>query len=386
MPTLFKMSLKICALLLITLSIRTDALENGLARTPPMGWMSWQRFRCVTDCVNYPDDCISDKLFRTMADHMVSEGYADVGYEYLIIDDCWLERNRDANGKLQPDGSRFPHGILDLSNYIHSKGLKFGLYEDYGNYTCAGYPGVLGHLEEDAKTFAEWEVDYVKLDGCYAELKDMDIGYPAFGRYLNQTGRPMIYSCSWPVYQNFSGIRPNYTAIIETCNLWRNYGDIQDSWDSVLSIVEFYALTQDEIVEYAGPGHWNDPDMLIIGDFGLSKEQSKSQMALWAIMASPLIMSNDLRTVEPDFKAILQNRKVIAINQDPLGIQGKRKLKANNIDVWVRPISPIVNGKYSYAVVIFSRRTDGTPYMISVKLSDLGMDNEAGYDFEPMSG
>ncbi|XP_071452764.1 alpha-N-acetylgalactosaminidase-like [Hetaerina americana] len=379
------MFVKLSQLLLLLLVVSgAIGLENGLARTPPMGWLSWERFRCTTDCMQFPDECISDKLFRDMADALASEGYADVGYEYVIIDDCWLAYNRDADGKLQPDASRFPHGMLDLSNYIHSKGLKFGLYEDYGTNTCAGFPGIIGHMEDDANTFASWGVDYVKLDGCYAQLHDMDIGYPAFGDYLNRTGRPMVYSCSWPVYQEFNGIKPDYEAIIKTCNLWRNYGDIQDSWDDILSIIDYYASKQDEIIPHAGPGHWNDPDMLIIGNFGLSKDQSKAQMAMWSVMASPLIMSNDLRNIDPEFKAILQNKKVIAVNQDPLGIQGRRVYQNNNVEVWTRPVMPVQNNQSSYAVVVLSRRTDGTPFKISVLLELLGLTNPAGYAFEEL--
>nr|CAD7578575.1 unnamed protein product [Timema californicum] len=142
-----------------------------------------------------------ERLFRRVADLLVSEGYSNVGYQYIIIDDCWLDTERDSDGALQADPERFPSGIKDLAEYVHSKGLLFGIYEDYGNYTCGGYPGVLGHLEQDANTFAEWGVDYVKLDGCYTELEDMATGYPEFGMYLNRTGRPMVYSCSWPAYQ-----------------------------------------------------------------------------------------------------------------------------------------------------------------------------------------
>lgn len=155
----------------------------------------------------------------------------------------------------------------------------------------------------------------------------MDIGYPEFGRNLNYTGRPMIYSCSWPVYQIYSGIQPNFSSIIEHCNLWRNFDDIQDSWASLESIIDYYGNNQDQIVPNAGPGHWNDPDMLIIGNFGLSYEQSKTQFAIWAIMAAPLLMSVDLRSIRPEYKAILQNKKIIAVDQDVLGIQGRRIYK-----------------------------------------------------------
>ncbi|CAH2087966.1 unnamed protein product [Euphydryas editha] len=267
---------------------------------------------------------------------------------------------------------------------VHSKGLKFGIYEDYGNFTCAGYPGVVGHLAGDASTFASWGVDYVKLDGCYALPVDMDHGYPEFGRQLNLTGRQMVYSCSWPVYQIYAGLQPNFTSIIEHCNLWRNFDDIQDSWASVESIIDYYGNHQDVIVPNAGPGHWNDPDMLIIGNFGLSYEQSKTQFAIWAILAAPLLMSVDLRTIRPEYKAILQNRKIIEVDQDPLGIQGRRIYKHRGIEIWSRPILPIHGQYYSYAVAFVNRRTDGTPSDVAVTLRELGLSNPSGYRVEDL--
>ncbi|XP_026496123.1 alpha-N-acetylgalactosaminidase [Vanessa tameamea] len=363
---------------------KISGLDNGLALTPPMGWLAWERFRCNTDCKNDPDNCISDRLFRTMTDILVNEGYAAAGYEYINVDDCWPERERDPRGRLVPDRERFPYGMKSLSDYVHSKGLKFGIYEDYGNFTCAGYPGVVGHLAGDASTFASWGVDYVKLDGCYALPADMDHGYPEFGRQLNLTGRQMVYSCSWPVYQIYAGLQPNFTSIIEHCNLWRNFDDIQDSWASVESIIDYYGNHQDVIVPNAGPGHWNDPDMLIIGNFGLSYEQSKTQFAIWAILAAPLLMSVDLRTIRPEYKAILQNRKIIEVDQDPLGIQGRRIYKHRGIEIWSRPILPIHGQHYSYAVAFVNRRTDGTPSDVAVTLRELGLNNPAGYRVEDL--
>lgn len=363
---------------------KISGLDNGLVQTPPMGWLAWERFRCNTDCKNDPDNCISDRLFRTMTDILVSEGYAAAGYEYINVDDCWPERERDTRGRLVPDRERFPYGMKSLADYVHSKGLKFGIYEDYGNYTCAGYPGVVGHLTEDAQTFASWGVDYVKLDGCYALPLDMDHGYPAFGRELNRTGRPMVYSCSWPVYQIYAGIKPNFSSIIEHCNLWRNFDDIQDSWASVESIIDYYGNHQDAIVPNAGPGHWNDPDMLIIGNFGLSYEQSKTQFAIWAILAAPLLMSVDLRTIRPEYKAILQNRKIIEVDQDPLGLQGRRIYKHRGIEIWSRPILPVEGQYYSYAVAFLNRRTDGTPSDVAVTLRELGLNNPSGYRVEDL--
>ncbi|XP_065201110.1 alpha-N-acetylgalactosaminidase-like [Planococcus citri] len=360
------------------------ALDNGLALTPPMGWMAWQRYRCVIDCDRFPNECISEKLFKDVADLMVSEGYKDAGYEYLIIDDCWLEKNRTADGKLQPDRKRFPSGMKSLADYVHSKGLKFGLYEDYGNKTCEGYPGILGHMEEDAKTLAEWEIDYLKLDGCYSSVFDMEQGYPEFGRILNKTGRPIVYSCSWPAYQEYSGMKINYESMAKHCNLWRNYDDIQDSYASVTNIMDYFAMKQDFWQPYAGPGHWNDPDMLLIGNFGLSYEQSKAQMAVWAILAAPLLISADLRNMKPELKAILQNKDIIAVNQDPLGIQGRRVYREKSIDIWVKPITPVIKGYHSHAVAFVSRRSDGTPYSYNITLENIGLLNPDGYKFKDL--
>ncbi|KAK3733255.1 hypothetical protein QZH41_011098, partial [Actinostola sp. cb2023] len=296
-----------------------------------------------------------------MADRMASDGYRDAGYVYVSIDDCWASHNRTSSGQLQPDPKRFPSGIPALSKYIHSKGLKFGIYGDYGTHTCAGYPGSIDHVQQDMQTFADWGVDYLKLDGCYANPKSFDTGYPSVTKALNNTGRPIVFSCSWPAYQVGQGVQPDYQRIAKYCNLWRNYNDIQDSWDSVTTIVEYYAKQQDVLIAAAGPGHWNDPDELIIGDFGLSEDESKAQFAIWAIMASPLIISTDLRHISSLAKDILLNKEVIAVNQDKLGKQGRQVLKANNVEVWCRPLS---DG--SVAIVLFSRHDD---LPVSVKAS-----------------
>ncbi|RZF40166.1 hypothetical protein LSTR_LSTR014200 [Laodelphax striatellus] len=172
-----ELQLQLSLAIIFALVAVSEGLDNGLALKPPMGWMSWQRYRCNIDCETYPDECISENLFRRAADLIVSEGFKKVGYEYVIVDDCWLAKERDQNGDLQPDPKRFPSGIKSLADYIHSKGLKFGLYEDYGTKTCEGYPGVIGHMKQDAAKFAEWEVDYVKLDGCNADPKTYDSAF-----------------------------------------------------------------------------------------------------------------------------------------------------------------------------------------------------------------
>nr|XP_004542036.1 alpha-N-acetylgalactosaminidase [Maylandia zebra] len=345
----------------------TLALDNGLMKTPPMGWLAWERYRCDIDCENDPKNCISENLFMDMADRLAEDGWKELGYVYVNIDDCWSSKQRDDQGRLQPDPKRFPGGIKKLAHYLHNRGLKLGIYGDMGKLTCGGYPGTpLDKIELDAQTFADWEVDMFKYDGCYSNATEQELGYPLMSKALNATGRPIGYSCSWPAYQGGLPPKVNYTQLGEICNLWRNYGDIQDSWDSVLNIVDWFFENQDALTSAAGPGRWNDPDMLIIGDFGLSMEQSRSQMALWAIMAAPLFMSNDLRTISSGAQSILRNKMAISINQDALGIQGRRIVKEKSgIEVFWRPLS-----KNASALLFFSRRTD-MPYRYTTSLSKL---------------
>ncbi|XP_041360053.1 alpha-galactosidase A-like isoform X2 [Gigantopelta aegis] len=367
-----------CLAVLWLCVLSVHSLNNGLARTPPMGFLSWERFRCNTDCKNDPDHCISENLYMKMADIMVSEGYRDLGYEYVTIDDCWLAKERDnKTGRLQPDPARFPHGIKHLAQYIHSKGLKFGIYEDYGTKTCAGYPGSLEHMKLDAQTFADWEVDLLKFDGCYSDPKTMDKGYPMMAAYLNATRRPILFACEWPLYQNVRGIKPNYREIAKYCNMWRNYDDIQDSWVSTLSIIDYYAKNAGGFAEVAAPGGFNDPDELLVGNFGLSFYQQKSQFGLWSIMASPLFMSTDLRTIRPEEKAILQNKRVIAINQDPLGAQGIQIYMLSKFDLWVKRLAPEGSGNRAFAIL--NRDDNGAPRVLPLTLHSLMLTNPKGY-------
>ncbi|XP_078130759.1 alpha-N-acetylgalactosaminidase-like [Sander vitreus] len=349
------------------LFVATFALDNGVMRTPPMGWLAWERFRCDIDCEHDPKNCISENLFIDMADRLAEDGWRELGYIYVNIDDCWSSMKRDEKGRLQADPKRFPGGIHKLARYMHDRGLKLGLYGDMGTHTCGGYPGTtLDKIEIDAQTFADWEVDMFKFDGCYSNATEQEKGYPLMSKALNATGRPIGYSCSWPAYQGGLPPQVNYTQLGEICNLWRNYGDIQDSWDSVLNIIDWFFENQDVLIPAAGPGQWNDPDMLIAGDFGLSLEQSRAQMALWAIMAAPLFMSNDLRTVSSGARSILQNKMAISINQDAMGIQGRRILKEKSqIQVFWRPLS-----NNASALVFFSRRND-MPYRYQTTLSKL---------------
>ncbi|XP_031564497.1 alpha-N-acetylgalactosaminidase-like [Actinia tenebrosa] len=355
----------------VLLVVSVNTLNNGLALTPPMGWMDWERFRCNTDCENDPENCIGERLFKEIADRMVQDGYRDVGYEFISIDDCYTEKNRDAAGNLLVNRTRFPSGIKALANYIHTRGLKLGVYGDYGVYTCAGYPGSISHMEQDAETFAGWGADYVKFDGCFSDPCTMDQGYPKFSKALNATGRPMVYSCEWPSYTEQKNITTDYMKVAEYCNTWRNYDDVQDSWDSILHILDYFAANQDTFIAAAGPGHWNDPDMLVLGNFGLSDDQSRAQMALWSILAAPLIMSTDLRNIADRHKEILQNKEVIAVDQDKMGKMGRRWIKKSNTEVWSRPLA---DG--SVAVVLLNRRTDGTPHEIEAPFKQIGFDAE----------
>ncbi|KAJ6663244.1 hypothetical protein lerEdw1_010380 [Lerista edwardsae] len=353
--------------LVLALAWPTRALENGLARTPPMGWLHWERFLCHTDCEQEPHRCISEQLFMQMADVMDTEGWRDAGYQYLCIDDCWMAKTRDKQGRLQPDPKRFPSGIGRLADYVHSKGLKLGIYADVGNKTCAGYPGSYGYYDLDAQTFASWGVDLLKFDGCdFSPLGQLGEGYKKMSRALNQTGRSIVYSCEWPLYERVLH-KPNYTEIKEYCNYWRNFEDIYDAWISVKNTLYWVSYYQDNLTAVAGPGGWNDPDMLVIGGFGLSWDQQITQMALWAIMAAPLFMSNDLRHISPQSKKLLQNKDVIAINQDPLGIQGYRITKDNNFELWERPLS---GG--AHAIAILNQGEIGGPQAYSFSTAFLG--------------
>eukprot|EP00934_Nitzschia_sp_Nitz4_P001959 Nitzschia sp. Nitz4//scaffold88_size82704//3250//6228//NITZ4_005279-RA/size82704-processed-gene-0.62-mRNA-1//-1//CDS//3329559455//1959//frame0 len=304
------------------------ALNNGLALTPPMGWLSWERFGCQLDCNRFPDTCVSERLYLRQAQRLVQDGYLEAGYEYINIDDCWSAMDRE-NENWVENRTRFPHGIKHLSTTLHTWGLKLGLYADIGSQTCMGYPGLQGHFEQDAQTLADWGIDSVKVDACHANETLFNETYPAFGVALNQTGRPIMYSCSWPndYYERHHHWEdPDYLnhGIKQTCNLWRNYIDVSDSWDSIEQIIQFWARTgpNDTMVRAAGMGGWNDPDMLVVGNPGLSLSEQQAQFAFWAIFAAPLMISADLYAMPEESRAILLNREVIAVNQDPLGRQG----------------------------------------------------------------
>jgi alpha-N-acetylgalactosaminidase len=319
--------------------------DNGLALVPPRGFITWGQFRCNIRCDVDPDNCISESLIHQLADVMVSDHWVELGYTYLNLDDCWQDKHRDASGNLQADAARFPAGMNNLSSYLHERHLKFGVYTDYGTLTCMGRPGSYGFEAADARQFAAWGVDMVKMDGCYKpDNASYNAGFPLFGTSLNATGRPILFSCSWPDYLRTSGpaalASVNFTALRETCNIWRIYDDIQDDWWHVVDIAAFWAEQQGLLAPAAGPGAFNDPDMLIIGQNSLGVSQMKAQMSLWVVMAAPLFMAADLRSLSTDAKGVLQNPDVLRVADDPLGKQGLCVQNATaGLSIWRRELA-----------------------------------------------
>jgi alpha-galactosidase len=308
----------------------TRALDNGVARTPPMGWNSWNHFGCD----------VSAKLIKETADAIVASGMRDAGYQYVVIDDCW-QVARERAGRIVADSTRFPGGMKPLADYVHAKGLKFGLYTDAGRQTCQGRPGTYGSEELDARTYAEWGVDYVKEDWCHAEGLDAPTQYAKFREALAKAGRPIVFSiCEW-------GSNHPWAWGPRTGNLWRTTGDIGDDWASMISRVDLnrqYALA-------AAPGGWNDPDMLEVGNGGMTEDEYRAHFSLWAIMAAPLMAGNDVRTMSSATRDILTNKEVIAVNQDSLGVQGMVVEEPGpDLEVWVKPLADSAR-----AVVLFNR-------------------------------
>ncbi len=332
--------------------VEAPRTPNGLAPTPPMGWNSWNTFACD----------VNETLIRRMADAMVESGMKEAGYEYVVIDDCW-QGQRDARGDIQPDPVRFPSGMKALADYVHSKGLKFGLYSDAGDLTCAGRPGSRGYEHQDARQYAAWGVDFLKYDWCQTLTRDPQDAYKLMSDALLATGRPIMLSiCEWGTAKPWLWGR-------NVGNLWRTTGDIYDAWEGTklysLGIINILDL-QVGLEKYAGPGGWNDPDMLEVGNPGLSLEESRSHFSLWALLAAPLIAGNDLTKMTPQVRAILTDRDVIAINQDPLGKQGQRMFKEATREAWVKELQ---GGRR--AVILLNRGE--ASQTISAQLSDLGI-------------
>lgn len=358
-----KIGLLLLLLLLPALALAKGSLRrNALARTPPMGWMSWELFRCDVACAPDDDLCIGERMYKAQADALARGGYVSAGYVGIHLDDCWEEKHppRDPKtGRLRANATRFPSGLKALGDYIHGKGASFGLYTAESPTTCGGYPASSAHEALDAETFAGWGVDYMKVDGCGP--KDYYAGgYKAMGEALQASGRDIVYSCSWPAYINGGNesMQPFATFINDGCNLWRNWDDIQCNWGSLSSIIEHWGMYGEALVPYAGPGHWHDMDMLLVGAHCVTEDEERTQMAIWSISAAPLIMGNDLRNVSAASARILLNEHAIAVSQDPLGQMGRRLDAATSpTQVWARNLA---NG--DVAVALYNAAT-ATPVL-----------------------
>ncbi len=294
-------------------------IDVSLAPTPPMGFNTWNKFGCNVD----------EKLIRETADAMVATGMLGAGYKYLVIDDCW-QVARGADGRIVADPQRFPGGMKALADYVHGKGLLFGLYTDVGPKTCAGRPASFGFEDRDAATYAEWGADYIKVDWCNADDLDPRVAYTKFRDALRRAGRPIVLSiCEW-------GRNDPWTWAPGVGQLWRTTADIGDSWESVAWI----SNANSRLYEAAGPGHWNDPDMLEVGNGGMTRDEYRAHFSLWAVMAAPLMAGNDLRNMTDETREILLNREVIEVDQDPLGVQGRIVIdRGYGGQVWMKPLS-----------------------------------------------
>jgi len=330
----------------------TPVKYNGMAKTPPMGWNSWNKFH----------NQVSDKMVREMADAIVKSGMRDAGYIYVNIDDTWESLARDAAGNITTN-NKFPD-MKALADYVHSKGLKLGIYSSPGPRTCAGYLGSYQHEEQDAKTFAAWGIDYLKYDWCSAsQVYDntqatMAAAYAKMGDALLRSGRTIVYSLC-----QYGNLDVGEWGEKAGGNLWRTTGDISDRWQSMENIG--FKL-QPGREKYAGPGHWNDPDMLEIGNGGMTDTEYETHMSLWCLLAAPLLAGNDIREMKPSIAAILMNKEAIAVDQDKLGKQGVRVAQDGSVEVWSKPLA---DG--GHAVGLFNRG-DATA-QVTAKWSDIGL-------------
>ncbi|TDC25658.1 NPCBM/NEW2 domain-containing protein [Kribbella albertanoniae] len=349
------LSLALCAVVSPPVTAEAASLAKpDLAPTPPMGWNSWNTFACD----------INEALIRDTADAMVSSGMAAAGYEYVNIDDCWMAPQRDGSGRLQADPVRFPSGIKAIADYVHARGLKLGIYSSAGSHTCQGLPASLGHETVDAQSWASWGVDLLKYDNCGEQN-----GIPATTRYktmadaLQATGRPILYSiCEWGQNQ------PWLWGANAGGHMWRTTGDIANNWSSVMSLLD----QQVGLEQYSGPNAWNDPDMLEVGNSGLTYAESRAHMSLWSIINSPLIAGNDLRSMPASTRDLLTDPDVVAVNQDWAGRQGAKLRDDGDVEVWSKKLS---DG--SAAVVLLNRSPNVTT--ISTTASALGLPAASAY-------
>jgi alpha-galactosidase len=311
---------------LLLLCIPATGFADDLLPTPPMGWNSWNTFQTRID----------QKLIESTADAMIVNGMRDAGYIYVNLDDGWSAKQRDAAGNLVPDPQRFPDGMKALGDYLHKHGFKFGIYNCAGTQTCAGYPGGHDHETQDAQLYASWGVDYLKYDWCHSEGLNAPEAYKKIHDALVATRRPIVLSiCEW-------GQSKPWTWAKGIGQLWRTTGDIAPCWDCKKQWQTGWKLLLDQqadLAPYAGPGHWNDPDMLEVGNEGMTLSESRAHFSLWCMLAAPLIAGNDVRNMSPAVHGILTNRDVIALDQDPLGKQGTRLRADADSELWIKELS-----------------------------------------------
>jgi alpha-galactosidase len=328
---------------------------DNLAQTPPMGWNSWNKFACN----------VSEDLIMEIADAMVRTGMAGLGYEYVVIDDCW-QVGRDENGEIIVDKDRFPHGMKYLADYIHSKGLKFGIYSCAGTKTCQGRPAGRGYEFQDARTYARWGVDYLKYDWCNSTTQNAPASYAIMRDALYTAGRPVVFSlCEW-------GDTKPWEWAENVGHLWRTTGDIVDRWDAMMDIFD----RQKDLARYAGPGHWNDPDMLEVGNGGMTSREYITHFSLWCMLASPLMAGNDLRDMTKETLNILTNKEMIAINQDPLGNQAFCFRDNGDYEIWIKKLA-----NEEKAVCLLNRSDEDKS--VEVNISTLLKANESYWSVDP---
>ena len=320
---------RLIALLLLSVAAPGARAQkfDALAKTPPMGWNSWNKFQCN----------VSEQLIRETADAMVSSGLQAAGYQFINVDDCW-HGARDSLGFIHPDAARFPSGMKALADYVHAKGLKLGIYSDAGSKTCGGRPGSRGYEYQDALTYAKWGVDYLKYDWCSTDSLHAPGAYMTMRDALAKAGRPIVFSlCEW-------GTSQPWKWAANVGHLWRTTGDITACFDCIADHGTWKAFGAMQILDmqqglriYAGPGHWNDPDMLEVGN-GLTPNEDRAHFAMWSMLAAPLIAGNDLRSMPTNVRDVLANRDVIAVDQDSLGVQGFRYAVRDSVEIWFKPL------------------------------------------------
>ncbi len=334
----------------------------GLAPAPPMGWNTWNTF--AGNC--------SEALVKETADAIIANGMRDAGYTYIVVDDCWENKERDAEGNLVPDPAKFPHGMKALGDYLHAKGFKFGIHNCAGKTTCGGYPGGRGHEFQDARLYASWGVDYLKYDWCDHGTANGPETYRIMSDALRAAGRPIVFSlCEWGQSQPWRWAEP-------VAHLWRTTGDVapqyagvgerkwEHGWKTLLDM-------NVGLEKYAGPDHWNDPDMLEVGVTGLTFAESRAQFSLWCMLAAPLIAGNDVRGMSPEVRGLLTNRAVIAIDQDRLGHQGFRFRVDADKEIWAKELS-----KKEWAVCVLN--TGDKPAELTLDMHELTFLTEQYYE------